>query len=194
MDIKIHKIVPKLNGVQNWDTWIEKFEIALRQKKNDYWEIFIGNATLPNEPQFYPVNEESIRAIFRQQNQAQPEPIPTAADLAIIKNNLQQRNTVLRNDYITAVTNFTQWNLDIVLLVGTVLEDSVQSRTHGVRDAYQIYEILKRNYGTLTLNSVWMLWQKARVTTLRESNDHTQFMQEFRDIITQLRNIVNINN
>jgi hypothetical protein len=32
MDIKIHKIVPKLKGVQNWDSWIEQFDIALRQK------------------------------------------------------------------------------------------------------------------------------------------------------------------
>jgi hypothetical protein len=54
MDIKIHKIVPKLKGLQNLDTWIEKFEIAPR-------------------------------------------------------------------------------NLDIVLLVGTVLDDSVESRTRRVR-------------------------------------------------------------
>ena len=97
---------------------------------------------MPKEPSYYGTDTESLKTLWYS-NKGESALPPTNAQLADAEKEAKTRNDKLTHDYNKKMIARNQINLNIVLIIGTVIKESIKSQITSIYDVYQVYSTLK---------------------------------------------------
>ncbi|PWY92184.1 hypothetical protein BO70DRAFT_424925 [Aspergillus heteromorphus CBS 117.55] len=186
--------IPKLRGMANYQDWLCTLQTVLNSKDRAYWGILSGEYQCPDKPSSWGAKVPTPREAFSPASSVfgwkyTPDRVSRETSW---DNNEYEWNAPFKNHFDASVSEWKTMNIFLIGLLHSVVDESHESRILGLRNAPDIFHVLKSHYEQERAAVILQLYQKLTSLRCSTGDNRYDFLVKWRRTLADLKTLVDV--